>query len=668
MAVQAVAAEVAVGAAAEAEADDADQGEEKAAMSSTSEGEEENSEASCAGSGDATRGRTRAPLPQRCSACGVAAPEELGELQLCPGATEQVLCVRCRFRAMDPFRLVLEPEHILHLASVSSPHISFRLDLPELRQWRKQGHEVEVRSLRRLAPVAGEKQRHPLQQAWPRFLSLEVNGKDVLTVKAPVRRRVRRDVPLAISINLRQGQNEVELCVEDERREDYVLAVVRVSPRKPREMSKKVLRGDAEECLARVQALLAARPRGGVGEPGELSSGGGPAADGIECVGDERLQLRCPITLTRPGSAPVRGELCRHLQCLDLDAFLVANYRMKAFNSRWRCPLCNLELRPQDVCIDAFVQEVLAATPSSVDEVLVTQCGSWRLGGVEAEKSAELEASLVARGEEEEAGPRSAGIKRRRGTTVARCIVEDDEDGPRSTAAGGVASCVNRKKRRRRVHPGGEHIRKEAGERLRRRHAGGQHLSRKARESKNRAHHHQEARQHRHGHRSHRQHSGRAPVGAGPAPHAGPPRPAQRILVLRSRRCSAPPRHAIAVDSDAPPEVVSDSGEDGEEVLRSAPAPRRGGGGSEAPGSGPDAAAPLMATAARFKAAAKPIRSLRVVEAGCAAASTTRTLQPGRHCSEVQAGSATRERRSRGVMAARSRSMSPSPEPSVDLS
>ena len=69
------------------------------------------------------------------------------------------------------------------------------------------------------------------------------------------------------------------------------------------------------------------------------------APPGVECVGDERLRLRCPITLERFASAPARGISCTHLQCFDLEAYLVSNYRTRAFNNRWRCPVCSLELR-----------------------------------------------------------------------------------------------------------------------------------------------------------------------------------------------------------------------------------------------------------------------------------------------------------------------------------
>jgi len=75
---------------------------------------------------------------------------------------------------------------------------------------------------------------------------------------------------------------------------------------------------------------------------------------------------------------PARGEACAHLSCVDLFAYLVSNLRTKAFNSRWRCPVCSLRVRPQDLRIDGFLEVVLAATTEKTQEVIVAADGSWR--------------------------------------------------------------------------------------------------------------------------------------------------------------------------------------------------------------------------------------------------------------------------------------------------
>jgi len=64
--------------------------------------------------------------------------------------------------------------------------------------------------------------------------------------------------------------------------------------------------------------------------------------------------------------------------CMDLEAYLVSNWRMRAFNTRWRCPICSIELQPANLCIDEYVQHILATTGPEIDKVLVALDGAWR--------------------------------------------------------------------------------------------------------------------------------------------------------------------------------------------------------------------------------------------------------------------------------------------------
>lgn len=286
---------------------------------------------------------------------------------------------------MDPFRPVPQADGVLYLvtdlqakadpeaaaAGEKEDQLNFSLDLPDLRQMRKAGQEVELRMLRSRPLMEDgaeieQIEHHRLHQAWPRSLVLEVNGREVFRVKPPKRTTKRRDVPQSISANLKPGSNRVKITVDDECPGDFVLAVVRASPVPPRELAKFARRVSYEESLERVKSLLFQRPSGDEG-----------GVDGVACVGDERLQLRCPVTLVRP-TLPSRGQACRHLQCFDLEAYMVSNWRTRAFNNRWRCPVCDAELRPKDLRVDAFLQAILQATEEVDEEVLLSSDGSWR--------------------------------------------------------------------------------------------------------------------------------------------------------------------------------------------------------------------------------------------------------------------------------------------------
>eukprot|EP00933_Yihiella_yeosuensis_P019999 TRINITY_DN16128_c0_g1_i1.p1 TRINITY_DN16128_c0_g1~~TRINITY_DN16128_c0_g1_i1.p1 ORF type:complete len:263 (-),score=55.34 TRINITY_DN16128_c0_g1_i1:44-784(-) len=80
---------------------------------------------------------------------------------------------------------------------------------------------------------------------------------------------------------------------------------------------------------------------------------------------------------------PVRGDLCQHMQCFDLNGYLSTNNQMQAVNNRWKCPLCSLILRPQDLRRDLHFAEVLRVTSNQPDleEVEVLENGAWRLPG-----------------------------------------------------------------------------------------------------------------------------------------------------------------------------------------------------------------------------------------------------------------------------------------------
>ncbi|CAJ1351159.1 unnamed protein product [Effrenium voratum] len=161
------------------------------------------------------------------------------------------------------------------------------------------------------------------------------------------------------------------------RRRDFLLAVVRTLPLTPCDLATAVVEETYQDCRHRVEELLQ-----------EVSRGPNAAGEEVERVGEERLKLQCPIALTRPATRPVRGVSCRHFQCVDLEAYLISNFRMRAFNSRWRCPLCSLEVRPRDLRIDTFVQMLLAETEPEVEEVLLFPDGSWQKGeAVEREPS-----------------------------------------------------------------------------------------------------------------------------------------------------------------------------------------------------------------------------------------------------------------------------------------
>eukprot|EP00927_Polykrikos_kofoidii_P040178 TRINITY_DN34392_c0_g1_i1.p1 TRINITY_DN34392_c0_g1~~TRINITY_DN34392_c0_g1_i1.p1 ORF type:complete len:526 (-),score=69.42 TRINITY_DN34392_c0_g1_i1:93-1577(-) len=306
------------------------------------------------GAGDLAAGSPAgARRPLKCSSCAVACSVQLAGR----GNTQNFMCPTCRFKIMDPFNEVAEPGGILKYCLVQHTHLEFVLDMPELRQWRREGCVIQVRMVQIDCPK--------VCQAWPRALTCYANDVPIIVVKPPEDGHKRRDVPQQVTMELKAGANRVRFVMEDDRIQDFALAVVLCYPRSVDELRSRVTVCRYEAALTRVKNFVSAR---------QCRSDGG---EEIECLTSETLSLRCPITMERI-QEPVRGEHCQHLQCFGLEAYLVSNRQMRAFNNRWVCPICSLVLRPGDLRRDAHVDRVLVATPEEVDEVIVAADGTWR--------------------------------------------------------------------------------------------------------------------------------------------------------------------------------------------------------------------------------------------------------------------------------------------------
>jgi len=204
-----------------------------------------------------------------------------------------------------------------------------------------------------------------VKQVWPHEMRFENNGNLVFEVCAPEAGHKRRDVPQAISAGLRSGANLVEITIKDDNVQSFAFAIVRTKPCTPQQLFLEVPSIDKQTGQKRAKELM-----------GSISRGDGE----VQCLGTDRTRLLCPITMVRPDK-PARGKQCRHLQCFDLMAFLESNQQMKAINNRWSCPVCSHVLKPNDLCIDLFIADILARTGKDVDEVVVKKDGKWSVNG-----------------------------------------------------------------------------------------------------------------------------------------------------------------------------------------------------------------------------------------------------------------------------------------------
>lgn len=260
-------------------------------------------------------------------------------------------CPGCRLRSMDPFNPVLEGDDgLLEITMVKESKLQYHLSLPKLQMWRRIGHRVEVRMCRLDSLKA--------HQVWAYPLEIKVNGHEVLSVTPPTDVQKRRDEPYNISANLAVGANTLEINVLDECRERYAISVVRTSYRLPQHLWHLVKRLSEEESRQHIIEIL--KNTCGNSAPTSGSKGSRP----------NRLDLLCPLNGRRI-ETPVRGWQCQHMQCFDLEAYLVSNQSIaRSFNSRWKCPLCKIVIKPpHGLYVDAYCARILRRAKTGVDAV-----------------------------------------------------------------------------------------------------------------------------------------------------------------------------------------------------------------------------------------------------------------------------------------------------------
>mmetsp|Transcript_10435 Transcript_10435/g.18789 ORF Transcript_10435/g.18789 Transcript_10435/m.18789 type:complete len:507 (-) Transcript_10435:26-1546(-) len=262
-------------------------------------------------------------------------------------------CPCCCIKIMDPFN---EVDAILKFLTIASGKVDFEVDVPQLRQ----GQEIQVRMVR----LGTTKVAHE----WPHMVDFLIKAAKIFSISPPEVGHKRRDVPMSITATLRPGKNKMTMmAVNPEVGTAYGLAVVQTTPQSLEKLQKLVGQCPLWTAQARVRATLK-----------QQEDRSAAADDDIVCVSSHKLSLRCPISMDRI-EFPVRGDLCSHVQAFDLQAYLRSNEQMRAFNQRWVCPICSLNLRPSDLIHDGFVQDVLTKTGSEVDEVTLAADGTWRV-------------------------------------------------------------------------------------------------------------------------------------------------------------------------------------------------------------------------------------------------------------------------------------------------
>ncbi|CAN1178286.1 E4 SUMO-protein ligase PIAL2 [Linum perenne] len=89
--------------------------------------------------------------------------------------------------------------------------------------------------------------------------------------------------------------------------------------------------------------------------------------------GPSRISLNCPISFSRI-KIPVKGNLCKHLQCFDFGNYVEINSKRPS----WRCPHCNQNVSYADICVDQNIVKVLKEVGENITHVNISADGSWK--------------------------------------------------------------------------------------------------------------------------------------------------------------------------------------------------------------------------------------------------------------------------------------------------
>ncbi|GAC95846.1 zinc finger protein [Pseudozyma hubeiensis SY62] len=112
--------------------------------------------------------------------------------------------------------------------------------------------------------------------------------------------------------------------------------------------------------------------------------------DDIE-AGAATMSLKCPFSYMRIVT-PCRGSHCSHVQCFDAYSFFSINEQTPS----WSCPVCFKTIKPEDLMMDGYVDDILKRVPQDEDSVIIEPDGSWRTSDGKISSSGTAQATPAA--------------------------------------------------------------------------------------------------------------------------------------------------------------------------------------------------------------------------------------------------------------------------------
>lgn len=187
-----------------------------------------------------------------------------------------------------------------------------------------------------------------------------------------------KDLPIDVTPHLKEGENSLQIAVmrqiTDRAPLNCALAIEIVGVKSHEEIKQDCFRMNhipTEQVKAAIRTSLA-------GLDGD---------DEISIVSSNiSINLFDPFSACRIFDVPVRGRKCLHHDCFDLETFLQTRRRKQptwpTAVDEWKCPLCKADVRPQNLMVDGFMEEVRAklSEQNMLDTraIVVEQDGGWK--------------------------------------------------------------------------------------------------------------------------------------------------------------------------------------------------------------------------------------------------------------------------------------------------
>lgn len=208
---------------------------------------------------------------------------------------------------------------------------------------------------------------------WPSGIAILLNGRGL-----EVRRKLHhgKDLSMDFTPGIKEGVNTVSIAISQAPQEDltaYSFGLERLALTDAEIIKSEITTVSSD--VARDRILR----RSGLADPDV-----------------EVLDPTITLDLTDPFSSslchlPVRGTLCRHNQCFDLDIFLSTRSSKVPTEpcgpDQFRCPICGADARPKSLQIDGFFMtlrvELELVQRLDVKLVVLDEHGNWKIKEVE---------------------------------------------------------------------------------------------------------------------------------------------------------------------------------------------------------------------------------------------------------------------------------------------